>query len=590
MVDGCLAERDIVHYLRQDSARAHHHHRTEHRITPHSEDALDTACHRRDQGAPDLGIRVVRRCTGHQRIVLLRCVLRCDVESDAARLGLVLDVGRENFHRDRRSDCHGGTRRLLRVRGDAGLHHRDAPRREKHQRFVLVQPAAGVPLPGRALCGVRTRPWPQRQAFPDPGQGRHGAYRPYWVLEYRHVQCLVRGHCLVGADHHHQDRLVRMTFAGVGERVQSGPRHEIDRCDVGKEDHDGRVVALVEHRIEKGAEEMGRVEHLRGEVDGVARRAEGEQFLQATLNRIGHRWHLEPLHGGFVGHHRAGSARNGHQSDPSVRGQGAEACGVRRVQHLLGTVGAHDAVLGEHRVEDGIGAGERGGVRSNRFGAGLGPSRLGEEHPLAACPRAIQRGKQGAAVPHALGVGRHDLDFRACGHPGDALGYRHVALVSGGHPEPDLVATPACEQAEMRPVRTALTDDGDRTRPGSIDVERGAERGEESGRGVVHAEAVGTQDAHPARPRDFPHAPLTGRADRVHLGEARREHHRRAHATLGACLDRPERPRGRHRHDGDIDRARHFLNVGARLDSLYLIAARVDGPQLALEPGFLEVA
>ena len=48
-----------------------------------------------------------------------------------------------------------------------------------------------------------------------------------------------------------------MALAGAGQRVEDGFRHELDRRDVGEEDDDGRIVAFIEHRIEKFADENG---------------------------------------------------------------------------------------------------------------------------------------------------------------------------------------------------------------------------------------------------------------------------------------------------------------------------------------------
>ena len=159
-----------------------------------------------------------------------------------------------------------------------------------------------------------------------------------------------------------------------------------------------------------------------------------------------------------------------------------------------------------------------------------------------------------------------------------------------GHPEPDFDAAPARKKTEVRAVRAALTHDGDRAGPGAIDVEGGGEGREESGRGVVHAKTVGAQDPHSARSRDLAHAALPGRALGIRFGEARSEHDGRAHAALGAILDGLESPRGRDRHDGDVNRARHSGDVRPCLDSLHPVATRVDRPDLASESGLLQVA
>ena len=259
-------------------------------------------------------------------------------------------------------------------------------------------------------------------------------------------------------------------------------------------------------------------------------------------------------------------------------------------EHLLGAVGANDAVLGKHRIDDRILDGERCGMRSRRLGTDLRSTGLGQEHALAAGPYGVEGGEKGIAVLHPLRVGRHHPNLRAVRHPGDTLGQRDVALVAGGHPEPDCDAAPACKQTEVRPVRAALTHDGDRAGPGAIDVEGGGEGREESGRGVVHAKTVGSQDAHAARSRDLAHAALPDRALRIHLGEARSEHDGRAHPALGALLDGLEGHRGRNRHDGDIDRAGHPGDIRPRLDSLHPVATRVDRPDLAPESGLLQVA
>ena len=185
-------------------------------------------------------------------------------------------------------------------------------------------------------------------------------------------------------------------------------------------------------------------------------------------------------------------------------------------------------MLGEDRVEDRVGAaGESGGMRARRLGPGMGTAGLGEEYGLAAGPRRVEGADEGVALAYPLGVGGDDLHLRACRHPLDALGRRHVALVAGGHPELDADTPPVCEQPEMRPVRAALAHDGDRTGPWTMEVEGGGEGREEPDRGVVHAEAVGAEDAHSARPRDLAHPPLLHRAVRTGLGEARGEHHRR---------------------------------------------------------------
>ena len=199
VVDRSLAERDVVDHLRQHPARAHHHHRPEHRVAPHAQDALDPADHRRDEGATNPGVRIVGPRARDERVVLGRGIVHRDAESDAARLGLVLDVGREDLHRHRPTDRRGGPGCLRGAACDPRLHHRDAPRGEKPQRLVLVQPAAVVAVPGRTTSGrIRTCPRTGRESFPDPRERRHRAHRPHRILEHRHVQRLVRGDRLVG--------------------------------------------------------------------------------------------------------------------------------------------------------------------------------------------------------------------------------------------------------------------------------------------------------------------------------------------------------------------------------------------------------
>ena len=130
------------------------------------------------------------------------------------------------------------------------------------------------------------------------------------------------------------------------------------------------------------------------------------------------------------------------------------------------------------------------------------------------------------------------------------------------------------------------------TGPGlrAMDVEGGGERCEVSDCGVVHAETVGAQDAHPARPCDLAHPPLARRAIRARLRKARREHHGRTHAPLGARFDGLDGSVGRDRHDGDVDHAGHLGDARMRLDPLNPVAAWVDRPDCALESGFLQVA
>ena len=229
-------------------------------------------------------------------------------------------------------------------------------------------------------------------------------------------------------------------------------------------------------------------------------------------------------------------------------------------------------------------------MRMRRLGAGAGAAHLREQYGLAAGPRRVERGEKRAAVAYPLGVGRDDPDLRAGRHPLDALGYRHVALVAGGHPEPHADAPPPREQPEMRSVRAALARDGDRAGPRAVKVEGGGEGREEPDRGVVDAEAVRAQDAHPALARDPAHPPLACRALRAGLGEARGEHHGRPHPPFGACLDGVEGQAGRDRHDGDVDLAGHLFDGGARLDPLDPIAAWIDRPDRALEPERPEVA
>ena len=643
-IDRGLAERDFVDHLGQDPAPAHHHHRPERRIAPRAEDALDAAHHGGDDGAPDLGIRVVCPDARDQRIVLARGVLRRDAEGDRARLGLVVDVWREDLHRDRRADRPGGAGRLPGVARDARLHRRNAPRGKEPQRLALVEPATGVtvsrrmhgrrrghrscrrrrqvtisrrmpgrhrPRPFRRLCPepdagpagsrrmrngvrisipVRIRPGRLRETLRGPCEGRHRAHRPHRIFEHRHVQRLVGRDRVAGADHRHEDRPAWMPLAGPGQRLQDGLRHEPHRRHVGEEDEDRAIVAVIEHRIEEFAHEMRGVEHLRGDVDRVARGAERDLLLQAALRRLRHRRDFEPPRRRLVGHQHAGAPRDGHDPDAAVRGQGAEARGVGRVEHLFGVAGANDAVLGEDRVEDGIGAGERRGMRSGRFGAHLGSPGLGEEYALPACPRRVERAQQGVAVPHSLRVSRHHVDLRAARHPRDALGRRHVALVAGGRPEPHADAAPVCEEPEVRAVRAALAHDGDRAGLRAMEVEGGSERREVADGGVVYAETVGAQDAHAARPRDLAHPPLASRAVRVRLGEARREHDRRFHAASGARFEGFEGDAGGHRHDGDVDLPGRLADVRIRLDPLHPVAARIDRPDRALESGFLQVA
>ena len=247
-------------------------------------------------------------------------------------------------------------------------------------------------------------------------------------------------------------------------------------------------------------------------------------------------------------------------------------------------------MLGEDRVEHRIGAGERGGVGAGGLGARLRSPRLGEEHGLAACPGRVERGEQDIPVLHAFRVRRHDRNLRASRHPLDAFGYRDVALVARGDPESDIDAAPAGEQSEMRPVRAALTHDGDRSGSRALDVDGGGERREVSDGGAVHAQAVGPQDAHAARARDLAHPALTRRADRIGLREAGREHHRRPYAAVGARLDCFEHSLGPNRHDGGVDRAGHIGDVRASLEALHPVASRIDRPDLALKPGLRQIA
>jgi hypothetical protein len=86
-------------------------------------------------------------------------LLRGQIERDAADLGFVHDIGRENFHRHR---LPRGEIRLCRRRGFVGIigelrrRHRDAVSREQPCRLDRVEPVAAV-AQGRRDHGARRR-------------------------------------------------------------------------------------------------------------------------------------------------------------------------------------------------------------------------------------------------------------------------------------------------------------------------------------------------------------------------------------------------------------------------------------------------
>jgi hypothetical protein len=141
-------ERPVGDHLDRRAAVAKQDHRTELRVFGGADDQLvriRAPDHRLHDEAIDPGLGRGLGDAAAQRLDRCKDLVRVrQVEGDAADVGLVRDVARKDFERDRKPDLMGGGHCLLGVGYSACIRHRDAVRGEQIFRLGLGQPLSST--------------------------------------------------------------------------------------------------------------------------------------------------------------------------------------------------------------------------------------------------------------------------------------------------------------------------------------------------------------------------------------------------------------------------------------------------------------
>ena len=217
------------------------------------------------------------------------------------------------------------------------------------------------------------------------------------------------------------------------------------------------------------------VEGLGGAVDRVARGAEGNQVAQFVLRGGGHFGHGDGGGLGGVGNQHAGAAGDRHHPEGAADGVDAPRGEVGDVEHFLGGAGADDAVFGEHRVGDGVIAGDGGGVGGGGLGAEAGAADFHQHHRLAGGAGGGERNGEAFGFADALGIGGDDVGAVMLGEPADDVPDGDVALVAGGDADRDADAAVAGGGVDMGAVGAGLAGDADAAGYRPTGFDRGGE-------------------------------------------------------------------------------------------------------------------
>ena len=449
-------------------------------------------------------------------------------------------------------------------------------------------PSAGGGI-GRGLCEgglVRggTRVLVTRGSGEVAGEMRQGRDRcdcPVRILEHDEARI---GHFgaeigrRTGDDRHDA---VGMVFRHL---AQHGFEHVGDRgrlAHVGHEDEEDRHVGAGGNDVDHLAVEADIVGDLRGRVDRIAGAGERQQRPDLFGSGCVERRQSDVRLGAGVGHHDADTARRG-DDDRVFTGRQLSRTGRERdVDCLLDGVGRPGAVCGEHRIEHLLRSGERPGVRLDGGQPLLAGTGLDGDDRLARKPCCLQRALQALAVAAAFHVGDDDAGVGVARQPFDAVGDVHVGLVAGGDEVAEADTGLRRERHDVGADRAALAGDADRALARPDVVERGRERGVETG--VKVDEAVGAEQPRAGGAARSGDALLCLAPGLVDLAEAGAEEYDRAHPRLKAFLDGAFRELGSDRHDGEV---RHLIEVGNALRGLQsedLGPVRVDWHDGALE-------
>ena len=389
--------------IRQDfdrgAALAEQDHRTERGIDARADDQLlreRAPHHRLDRKAGEPRLRLQPAHAGQHLVDrAAQLAFIAQVQAHAAHIGLVADVGREDFQSHRVAELAG--RQDRRVGGGPGGHRRHDrnPVRLQHRlRLELVQHFAALgergldggtcaSEVGRSVLACRRRFQQHCLVAPvghEHREGTHGLLGGGVVGDTRlfeDVPCIRHRGIAEPAGHHAAGRLPcdGRAFAGDVVAAHDGGRrmHEQHRA----------AIRIGEQRLQRLAVPLDR--GVADDVDRIGARPGGRQHVvelraqacaQFPQRDAGERRR--------IGRHHPGAAAVGHQRQPFVAVAPEAGERLRGHEEVLQGVHAQHASAADRGIEHDVGAGHRAGVRSGRLHAAARAARLYDDDRLVA--------------------------------------------------------------------------------------------------------------------------------------------------------------------------------------------------------------
>ena len=286
-----------------------------------------------------------------------------------------------------------------------------------------------------------------------------------------------------------------------------------------------------------------------------------------------------------VGQQRAAAAR-AREDRRAVRGGALAALQqlgtLQQVVDVLEQVHPPASASG---LEGRPGAGQAGGVRGGRLGAGFAAPGLGDAHRLAGGSRARQQRREARCVLDALHVQADDVGLRVVDQVLEEVVQVHVGLVAYRHRAREAGADVHAARDHGAHQRTTLAGQADATaRQFGQRAHHHTGGGAQVVVGVHQAHAVGTDQPHAAGARQGHQGFFLGTAFRASLGEAGRDAQRAAHALGHAVFHRGAHVLARHQEDGQVHRARTVAHRLVGRQAQQFGGAGVDGVERAVVP------
>ena len=318
-----------------------------------------------------------------------------------------------------------------------------------------------------------------------------------------------------------------------GERLGGALRAE-DRLDRELRVELGRRADRGEHRVAPGKIEQA-VEYF-----GVLLRC--RRHGQVDDRRIGiGRCRLDAVQSKAVRHRGGAAAGRGEDRDarraPELRrpAAGDEGCDLDK---RLEQIDAQDAAIAEERIERGVQAGERAGVRARKRFAERGAPELVGDDRLSRGVRLARCGSEPIGVAHRLEKQQDHARLGVLHQQLDQLADTEVGLVADRHQLREAEAVRRAARQHRAEHRAALRDEARRPRGRRIDLEHRVHAERHAAGQIDDPHAVRAEEAHAERlgARHEPRLALRAFAPRV--GEAVAVDRSHRDAAPAAVLDR----------------------------------------------------